>query len=369
MTHIILLTQYVQAEQSAFMRPISVLFGFVMNFFFEIVYFFTVDNSLGLAIILLTLTVRFTMLPLGLKSQKSTQRMAALQPEIEKIKKKYEDKKDKESQQKMAAEIQNLYSKNNVSMLGGCLPLLIQMPIFVALNFIMRQSFLFINKLGDIYHDIAELLYMIPTRFNLLRPLADPLVPNNMVLDISEHYDLSRVINKFSEVQWDAIRSSELFQKTPSVESFEGFSILGDILGDTNLPVSASTALDALLSQKTSIETFFGINLLENAGYLWPGILIPIFSTIFMFLSSWLMQKKQTVSNDPQQKMMQRMMLYAMPLIIGFTTINFPAGVGIYWTVSNVFQVGQQLLLSKFYTPPEVVGVINEPKRKRMPRK
>jgi YidC/Oxa1 family membrane protein insertase len=113
---------------------------------------------------------------------------------------------------------------------------------------------------------------------------------------------------------------------------------------------AAATKLTELLARKENMEVFLGINLLENAGTAFPGVLIPICSAFFMFLSSFLMNRQQK-STDPQTKMMQKTMLIFMPIVIGWSTINFPAGVGLYWTVSSLFQIGQQAVLNKFYKP------------------
>lgn len=339
-----LLSGYIQKDQSVILQPISIFFGYIMNFFFEVAYYFTEKHSLGISIILLTIVTRFLMLPLALKAQKSTAKMQAVSPEVEKIKKKYEGIKDTEAQRKMTQEIQAVYAKNNVNMFGGCLPLLIQFPIFMALNFIMRQSFLFITKLGDLYRQMAEYILTIPNRFNYLTALnlSETHVPSGMKIDLSNVLDLQKVLNVLTPSEWSSFISS--------------------------IPAEYQSTLASLSAQKESIEYFLGINLLENAGLAFPGILIPICSALFMFLSSYLMNRQQKTT-DPSVKMQQNIMLIAMPLLIGWSTISFPAGVGLYWTMSNVFQLGQQLILNKFYKPSaadcEVVKVVKEKREKK----
>lgn len=352
---VFILSGYIQKDQSVLIKPISIFFGYIMNFFFEIANYFTEKHSLGISIILLTIVTRFLMLPLALKAQKSSSKMQAVAPEVEKIKKKYEGEKDSESQRKMTQEIQMLYSKNNVNMFGGCLPLLVQFPIFIALNYIMRESFMFINKLGDIYRQITELVLDIPLRFNYLVPLAQSHIPTGKDFenfDLSIVENLEKVLGKFTPAEWDTFITG-VMTNTPLESQAQAFSLLD--------------SLRLLLEQKNNIEYFMGISLLENAGLSFPGVMIPILSAVFMFLSSYLMNKQQKV-NDAQTKMTQNVMLIAMPLLIGWTTISFPAGVGIYWTVSNIFQLGQQILLSKFYKPSasdkEVVKVVKDKKKK-----
>lgn len=87
-----------------------------------------VVGNYGIAIIIVTILMRIIIFPLTLKQEKSMKKMRDLQPEIEKIKEKYKDS-PQEYQQKTA----ELYRESGVNPLGGCLPLLIQMPVFVAL--------------------------------------------------------------------------------------------------------------------------------------------------------------------------------------------------------------------------------------------
>ena len=87
-----------------------------------------IPGEFGIAIIIITILMRIIVFPLTLKQEKSMKKMRELQPELDKIKEKYKD--DPQEYQKRTAEI---YKANNVNPLGGCLPLLIQLPVFVAL--------------------------------------------------------------------------------------------------------------------------------------------------------------------------------------------------------------------------------------------
>src|SRR5438132_8924099 len=98
------------------------LMGRGLSFFFDLV------PSYGLAIILLTVAVRLVLLPLTIKQTRSMQEMQRLQPEVKRIQAKY-----KGDRQKMNEEMMNLYKEHKVNPLGGCLPLLLQLPIFWAL--------------------------------------------------------------------------------------------------------------------------------------------------------------------------------------------------------------------------------------------
>src|SRR5918997_202430 len=113
------------------------------------------DGSWGVAIILLTFTVRIVILPLTFKGVKSMQRLQTLQPEIKKIQERYKDDK-----QRMNQEIMAFYQREKVNPLGSCMPLLLQIPFFIALFYLLRspefeadiegnESFFFIPDLAD----------------------------------------------------------------------------------------------------------------------------------------------------------------------------------------------------------------------------
>jgi len=327
MSYIYLLANMIAKDQSAIIRPISVALGYIMDFFFNLALFFTEPHSLGISVVLLTIAARTLMLPLAFKSQKSMSAMKKIQPDIEKIKKKYGDNKDPEVQQKMNREMQALYTKHKVNPFGGCLPLIIQMPIFFALNYMMQQTYLFVNKLGEIYHELADVILSVPDRFNYLVPIIDPKVPKGMILDISHADDLMKALNRFTSADWSNFLSK--------------------------IPLNFVNLIEPMLHRKESIEFFFGINLKEYAGTAFPGILIPILAAGTTFLSSWLMNKQQPPADNQQAKTMQKVMTYGMPVFIGFTTINFYAGVGLYWITSTVYQIFQQMFLSRAYENKE----------------
>ena len=102
--------------------PISEAFAAILKFFNG------VTGNFGWSVILLTIAFRIVVLPLSIKQTKSMIAMQRLQPQLKEIQKKYKDDREK-----MGQEMMNLYKENKVSPLGGCLPLLIQLPILFAL--------------------------------------------------------------------------------------------------------------------------------------------------------------------------------------------------------------------------------------------
>src|SRR2546430_10111117 len=102
--------------------PIYTVLGTLLTWFFGVV------PSYMVAIMLLTVAVRLVLFPLTAKQAKSMIAMQRVQPEIKKLQAKY-----KNDRQKLNEEMMKFYKENQINPLGGCLPLLLQMPVFIAL--------------------------------------------------------------------------------------------------------------------------------------------------------------------------------------------------------------------------------------------
>ena len=119
-------------KAGSILGPIATVLGYIMDILFRFTDIFGIFN-VGLCIILFTIVMKTLMIPLTIKQQKTTKLMSVMNPEIQAIQKKYKGKTDNESLQRQNVEVQAVYEKYGTSMTGGCLPLLIQMPILFAL--------------------------------------------------------------------------------------------------------------------------------------------------------------------------------------------------------------------------------------------
>ena len=147
---------------------------------------FGIAGKYGIAIIIITILMRIIVFPLTLKQEKSMKKMRELQPELEKIKEKYKDNPE-EYRQKTA----ELYRESGANPLAGCLPLLIQMPVFVALywafigNTIPSDAkFLWFNlKKPDMFINFTEIFKLgkIIIHFPLMRK---PIIINPLALNL-----------------------------------------------------------------------------------------------------------------------------------------------------------------------------------------
>ncbi len=317
-----LLSMTIQQKPGVIVGPISDVLGVIFNFIFNMVYSLGSAGALGFTIIIFTFFVKLVLVPLSYKQQESMSSMQRIQPEIEKIKQKYKNNKDPEIQQKITMETQELYRKHKVNPFGGCLPLFVQLPILMALYSVMQRSYIYIDKIGELYGSMATKIIGAPGYLTVIKPLAIPKVPGKMTIDIAKPSDLAAVLNKFTHTDWNTLVAS--------------------------MPQDVVTFINDTLVKTRSIEYFLGINLIEKAGYMFPGILIPIIAGITTYASSVIISK-QNPNMDANMKKQQMIMNITMPVMMGFMAINLPSGVGLYWIISNIFQVLQQVLLIKYF--------------------
>ena len=313
--------------------PVADLMGKVYNMLFDLLHSSSSAGSLGLAIIIFTLIVKIILFPLMVKQQKSSFKMQMLQPELNKIRKKYEGKTDQMSQQRMAFEMQEFQKKNGISMLGGCLPMLIQLPILYALFYLFQNAYVDVDVIGQNYTDIANAIVNIPVtlRMEVFQPFAQSFVDMYKNVDIiKDGFDMNNV--------------NDVVMLISQLKTEEWATIMAN-LG------SAGDALTPLLATKNEIETFLTIPLVSKAGLSFPGVIIPIAAGVTTWLQSKIMMMMNPQQNDPSNPAaaMSKSMLYMMPIMMGFFSISMPAGLGLYWTISNIFGIIQQVILQKHY--------------------
>jgi len=241
--------------------------------------------------------------------------------------------------------------------------MLLQMPLFFGLIFIMNQAFLYITTLRNLYYNLSAQIIAVPGLIGqriagqdfqpeLLDNLSTPLIPNSM---LENGFEVGRLMSTYGYGFYEAIERageiiaigypphlSRVLNRFTSYEWNQLFDYIS-----ANFPAQLPGIMDSYV-QLTQIETFFGLSVVEQGGWGWPGILIPILVAITMFASSWLTQLRTLDPDaDEKAKMQQRMMLIVMPLMMAAFTVTFPVAVGIYWIASQVFGVVQDLIMNK----------------------
>lgn len=221
--------------------------------------------------------------------------------------------------------------------------MLIQLPILYALYYIFQNAYVYVDVIGNNYTDIANAIIQIPAalRMEAFTPYAQDLVDtykNLGTLDLSNVNDVVMLVANIKADDWSNI-----------------LSVLGD----------SGNALLPLLDTKNNIETFLTIPLVSKCGLSFPSVIVPIVAGVTTFLQSKvmtsLMNTTANAENDQAAAMtqsMNKMMLYFMPIMMAFFCLQVPAGLGVYWTISNIFGILQQIFLQKFYKKKLAEGAL-----------
>ena len=143
---------------SALFDLIRVPFGWLIQWFYS----FT--GSYLFAIILFSVVLKLVLFPFGIKQQKNSQKQASLRPKENVIRKKYAGRTDRATQMKMNTEIQELYQKENFNPLGGCLPMLLQMLVLLAVYAVVRMPLTYTaglpkDAVNEVQQVVAEMVY------------------------------------------------------------------------------------------------------------------------------------------------------------------------------------------------------------------
>ncbi len=304
---------------NAIIMPIAQVLGYIFNLLFEALSFLHIGN-VAIAIILFTIIVKLCMLPLSIKQQKLAKLNSVMSPEIRAINEKYKDKKnDQNAMMKMQEETKAVYEKYGVSQMGGCVQMLIQMPILLALYQVFRFIPLYITQLKNLF--TAFLIdnggIMSASGYtDTMKQFGENIDWTNVNTAITE-------INKFSTENWDALR-----------DAFPAFS---DIIANSH----------ASLEQ---MNTFLGINMSQEPGFgLTLAFLIPVLSGLSQFISVKVAQGNTPVDDDNPMAASMRMTTYIFPLMSAFIAISVPSGLGLYWIATSVIQTIITVFINRYY--------------------
>lgn len=320
-------------------KQIAWLLGKLMNGIYNVMDGVFHVQNIGVCIIIFTIIIYTLMIPLTIKQQKWSKMSAVMQPEIQKVQKKYEGKKDQASMLKQQDEMQAIYEKYGTSPTGGCLPLLIQMPILFALYPVIQNIPNYVEGVKNVYMPVVDQIMATNGFQKIMETIgeAKPVLMSPNSYDYSKAETLVNVLYKFQDSTWDT-----LVDKIPSLESI----------------VNSTTATMGHLN------SFLGINIGETPWTLLMSgtivaAVIPIMAGLTQFISVKLMPQQET---DPNNQMANSMksMTYTMPLFSVFLGFTLPAGLGLYWAISALVRCVQQLAINKYMSKKDVNDLIKE---------
>ena len=340
---------------------------------------------------------------------------SVIMPEIQAIQKKYANKKDNDSMMKQQAELNAVYQKYGTSPTGGCLPMLIQFPILLALYAVMACLPNYINEIQDMYNN-GVVSYVIGTDesgkldYHTIHELKDLAGLNDVLLDESGDENLDKLVTAYfgqkgnyeDEEIKDAVYNSftsaysNVFGKQDAwaiveasfdeaIENAQDLKAISEAdwkkVEDKDLAEYADyteedwdalissyeTILDKLDDNHKDIQvsySFFTIDLSKSpANGVKIAIIIPILSALAQLLNMKIsMSSQQNTGNGTADSMMSSMkvMSYSMCVVSAIFCYTFPAGLGLYWVISSAVQVVIQMILNKKFANMDTDQIIKQ---------
>lgn len=329
---------------------IAVVMGWIMNAIYKVLDMVGIQN-LGLCIIIFSILIYLCMTPLQIKQQKFSKLSAIMQPEIQKIQKKYQGKKDQDSMMKMQEETQAVYQKYGVSATGSCVQLAIQLPILYALYQVIQNIPAYVGSVYNVFNGVCTKILAVDGFTDII----NNFIADNKMTRVRQVTDNADSIVDFlyalSPSQWKSLQD---------ISQFSGFS---DQISKT-------------ASEIQKMQTFGVLNIADQPlSYIKTGSLILIIAALAIPLLSWatqmlnlkLMPQAATQNgNDDNNAMASSMktMNTVMPLMSAFFGFTFPVGLGIYWIASAVVRSIQQLLINRHLNKMNIDDLVNENMRK-----
>jgi len=278
--------------------------GFFELFSATLAALYAVVPNYGVAIILLTLLVRVVLLPLTIKQTRSMREMQMIQPEVKRIQAKY-----KGNRQKMNEEMMALYKEHGVNPLGGCLPLLLQMPVFIALFNVLRQPLAYMGfeaSNGSGWNPVQGLS-------GIMRNVQDSSLAHGLA-------EVPDKVNGFLHVmRLDCTATSTL------------------PFGDAMNPAGpASSCSQGWISAIPYV------------------LLIALMGASTMYSQKQLQASRPGGSPNDAAAQQQQLMMKIMPLMFVVFGFGFPAGLTLYWTTSNLWTIVQQAMMIRLVPHKEL---------------
>lgn len=329
---------------------IAVVMGWIMNAIYKVLDMVGIQN-LGLCIIIFSILIYLCMTPLQIKQQKFSKLSAIMQPEIQKIQKKYQGKKDQDSMMKMQEETQAVYQKYGVSATGSCVQLAIQLPILYALYQVIQNIPAYVGSVYNVFNGVCTKILAVDGFTDII----NNFIADNKMTRVRQVTDNADSIVDFlyalSPSQWESLQN---------ISQFSGFS---DQISKT-------------ASEIQKMQTFGVLNIADQPlSYIKTGSLILIIAALAIPLLSWatqmlnlkLMPQAATQNGNNDNNAMassMKTMNTVMPLMSAFFCFTFPVGLGIYWIASSVVRSIQQLLINRHLNKMNIDDLVNENMKK-----
>lgn len=318
--------------------------GTVLNGIYEVV------PSYIFAIVLLTVAVRIVLIPLTLKQIRSMAAMQKIQPELKRIQQKY-----KGNRQKMNEEVMKLYREHGVNPLGGCFPLVMQAPVFIALYSVLRA----VIPAPAVPAPPIE-AGQLAVKNTVCRPAVPPNVEGPGTSEVicrpekgpEQRFRVSTPLPTF-------VTLCRPVEVGPAGSRTIQFGCASPV-GTGHLPKDGGLFEDVIEDRTSFLGMHLGCSPTQasskttirqcapNAEDAGGGALVGYYALVALMAGTTYWQQRQMTARatGPQAKQMQ-LMMRIMPVFLGFISLSIPAGVIVYWIASNMWTIGQQTVFFK----------------------
>lgn len=335
-------------------RYVADLLGLLMNGIYYVISQIGLPN-VSIAIILFTIILLVAMTPLQVKQQRFSKLNTIMQPELKKIQKKYEGKKDQVSQQKMMEETQAVYQKYGVSTAGSCVQMLIQLPVLFALYQVIYKIPGYITIIGNKIATIASDATFVKAFEKFVKATNNSTLTRNFA-DGGTKNVIDAVYGMNTD-QWTAVLKKA-----------------------TGTPYESE--LTEIHSYVHRATYFLGLNISDSPWdiiryamrhgavlMIIAAIAFPVLAWFTQWLTFKLMptQTPSTDENDTSAQMANTMnsMNNFMPIISAVFCLTLPVGVGIYWIMSAVVRAIQQVIINKKLDSESVEDIVKKAEAKQ----
>ena len=314
-------------------------------------------GSYGMAIIIFTILMRLCLWHVNVSQQRSMKNMQNLTPKMKMIQEKY-----KNNPEQMQKKMMEFYKENNFNPTAGCLPMLIQIPIFIMLysalmspQFIQmagNTNFLFINRLDATIKSNAGI--SLDGKFSVSKNAQFQAGKSAVV-----YIDNEKIDNVKIQKPQKAIEIQGEIEKDKPVELKISLDSLNLSFSELNKVQKADVSVMNIMTKETENIVFnrMGDILVasvptipaQNAIHYDVILLVALFGLTIWLSQKVMMATTQTKNQDPQQAAIQKSMGTIMPvmIILTFVFIPIPAGALLYLVTSNIFQIFQTIIINK----------------------
>ena len=298
-------------------------------------------NNYALTIILFTIVIKLLVMPLNLKSRRSTMRMSSVQPKMAELQEKYKD-----DQEKLNQKMQELYRKEGISPMGGCLPMIISMVILFAMFYALRTfaNEQLVTQFLTFYHHPDMDPSTLTDSFFWIRNLWMPDSPFATYLPD---------VNSLQMVDFDVWNriSSGLASSgvIPEALSFANRNEMLAFIEDVVKPFVASDVYASYVAAVPGLENLNILGLIRftiyQEGNGW--FVLPVLSVLTQILMQKLTMKNQPMPTE--QAGSQKMMIWVMTFMSIYFCAIYNSAFALYWVVSNIYAIVEQIAFNKYF--------------------